>query len=343
MTSPLGHDQIRGLLAAQAYRSGTVRLVDPDLSGCDHLVATRRGLFAVNQAKARLVAYGFFYGLTIRDDHIYAFEACDRPRHPTRRGRIVRFRRAGDRIVAADVLATGLDNGCHQIDMVDDRLCVLDTYGQQILRYPLSGGEPDILRPIAGAGASDWANGYAHVNSLLAHGDTIVLMLHNGADKTGRPSEVATLDRDWRLLDRTPIDGRGCHSFAVLEDGAILTCGSFAGELLSSDGLKLRVTDMLTRGLSVNAHNVVVGGTAFADRDRRDDEQGAIYFLDRDYRRHATVAVPGAPMEIRRIDGQDRSLSSYLASAAPGVTLRPFLANTNVSQVSSDSSRSSGP
>lgn len=348
-----GRNIVRYALATQAYMSGTVRLKDRDLSGHAHLVGTRRGLFAANPGGVKLIAYGLFYGLAVRDDLIFAFEACDDVRSPSARGRIVRFRREGDRIVAADVIATGLDNGCHQIDIIDDRLCVTDTYGQRILRYPLTGGEGEVLRPIPGHAPRDdgpgedrdtdsdhWARGYAHVNSVIACGDAILLMLHNGADRTGRASEIARLDRDWRLIDRIPVDGLGCHGFAVLESGAVLTCGSMAGEIVSTDGVKVAVCDMMTRGLSVDADTVVVGGTAFAGRDARDEEQGRIVFLDRAYRHLATVPIPAPPMEIRRIDGRDRSLSDHVARVGPG---QPVFTNTNDPTTASGIARSLGP
>ena len=298
----------------RAYRSNNIRLVDTDLSGCDRLVATSRGLFAIGRQMTRLLAYGAFYGLAVCDDQMFAFEACDYPHDMSFRGRLIRLRREGDRIVAADVIATGLDNGCHQIDIIDDRLCVTDTYNQRILLYPVEGGDPEIRQPITGGRDGDWAQGYAHINSIIARDDHILLLLHNGAIKTGRPSEIAWLDRDWRLIERMPLDGLGCHSLAVLEDGAILTCGSYAGEMISTAGVKVPVCDMMTRGLSVDADTIVVGGSVLADRKTRQDAPGAVFFLDRSYRLLGSLAVPTAPMEIRRIDGRDRSLSRHVAA-----------------------------
>lgn len=316
--APLDDTMLRIALAAEAYRAHVVRLVEPDLSGCSHVVATRHGLFATDGRDLRRIAHGFFYGITILPDAILAFEAGDRPRARTARGRIVRFRHAGGRIVHTDILATGLDNGCHQIDMIDGRLCVADTYNQRILRFAGDGeGAPEILRPLPAADANDWAGGYAHVNSLIAHGDEVLLLLHNGADRTGRRSEIARLTRDWRLIERVPIDGLGCHGFAILADGAVLTCGSFAGALVSSDGRTVKVCDMMTRGLSVSDEGVVVGGSAFAARDARDAAAGALFFLDRDYRLGPRVPVPAPVMEIRRIDGRDRSLSAFAAGLTP--------------------------
>lgn len=318
----LDENMLRIALAAQAYRANIVRLVEPDLSGCSHLVATRHGLFATDGQALRCVAHGFFYGITMLDDAILAFEAGDRPRARTGHGRIVRFRHQGGRIIATDILATGLDNGCHQIDVIDDRLCVIDTYNQRVLRFAtgmgeIGGSEPEILHPLPPAALNDWAGGYAHVNSLIAHGEDILLLLHNGAGKTGRPSEIARFDRDWRLIERVSVDGQGCHSLAILEDGAVLTCGSLGGELVTTDGRKIAVSDMMTRGLSVSDDGVVVGGSAFAERDARDAAHGALFFLDRDYRPRTRISVPAPVMEIRRIDGRDRSLSGFVAAAGP--------------------------
>lgn len=306
--------RIRIALAAQAYAAGEIRMASYDLAGCDHLVATRHGLFVVNRTERRLIAYGLFYGITIAEDAIYAFEACGQPRDRTNRGRIVRFRRAGDTIVAAEVWADGLDNGCHQLDFIGDRLLILDTYLQRIATYRRDGGAIEYLQPVPLRPDGDWAQGYVHHNSILAYRDEIMLLFHNGADATGKPSEIAVFDPDWRLLRRTPLAGLGCHSLAVLEDGTVLSCGSMAGELIGTDGLKVKICDMMTRGLSVDDTQIVVGGSAFSERELRDEAGGAIVFLDRSYRTLATLPMPAPPMEIRRIDGRDRSLSSYLAA-----------------------------
>lgn len=306
----------RVALAAAAYDAGRVRLAERDLAGFEHIVATRHGLFAVNHRERRPIAFGLFYGLTVSGDTIYAFEACDEPRARTRRGRIIRLFRDGDTIADADIFATGLDNGCHQIDFIHGHLCVADTYNQRIVRFAADGAA-DLLQPVSCGEAHDWDTGFAHINSLIARGDEIMLMLHNGADRTGRPSEIAVCDSTWRLIRRAPIAGMGCHNFAVLEDGTLLSCGSSDGELIGTNGVKVKICDMMTRGLSVDSTQIVVGGSTFSERDLRDQAGGAIHFLDRDYRPIATLPFPAPPMEIRRIDGRDRSLSAFVAAVPP--------------------------
>src|SRR5579862_639314 len=105
-TSFRENERLSLALADAAYRANEVRVVRTDLQGFSHIVASRQGLFAVNETAHCLVAHGIFFGITLRGDDIYVFEACDRPRRRTRRGRIIRLKRHGDRIVGSDVFAT---------------------------------------------------------------------------------------------------------------------------------------------------------------------------------------------------------------------------------------------
>ena len=301
-------------LARQAYDAGAVRIARRDLSGFDHLVATRHGLWIVNSEEAQLLAHGLFFGLTVVGDAIYAFEACDLPRARTRVGRLVRFDREGDRIVHGEVLVTGLDNGGHQLDAFDDRLWLVDTANQAVACFDLNGGGREDFWPLGKCPKADFGEGYVHLNSIAVRPDSILLMLHNGADATGRPSEVAVFDRDWRLLDRYPLPGLGCHNFAQLEDGSLLSCGSLAGELIGSDGMRAKVSQLMTRGLAVGSDTIAVGGSPFGTRLARDDMAGEVVFLDRQYKRISSVPMISGPTEIRRLDGRDRSLSAFVAS-----------------------------
>ena len=306
--------RIRMALAGQAHDASIVRLASDDLTGFDHLVATRKGLFVARPGAHRQIAYGQFYGIAIDGETIYAFEACDRPRIRSNRGRIVRLRHNAGRIESADVPARNLDNGCHQIDIIDGSLFVTDTYNQRLLRIPLDGGEPEHLHPLP-APIEGEPETYFHVNSLLACGDAIYLLLHNDSGRTDRDSQIAVFDRNWNRTGTIPLSGQGCHSLAMLEDGTLLSCGSAAGEIVGSDGRAIKISNRMTRGLSVDAAQIVVGGSVFLEREARDDAPGSVDFLTRDYRPLGSVELPGPVMEIRRIDGQDRSLSNYLARA----------------------------
>jgi hypothetical protein len=68
---------------------------------------------------------------------------------------------------------------------------------------------------------------------------------------------------------------------------------------------------MMLRGLSVNGQELVIGDCYYAMRFGRRYVSGHVYFYDRQLRLQATLVVPAAPTEIRRIDALDYSLSNY--------------------------------
>lgn len=298
-------------LAHVAYQTGAVRVANPHLGGFSHIVASRQGLFAVDENRCSLVVHGLFFGITLRGPSIYVFEACDLPRSRTQRGRIIRLIRDGGRIVRSEVIASGLDNGCHQIDFIDDRLCVLDTYNQAILKF-LPDGTSERLHPVLPGAEFHGAPCGAHLNSLLQVEDKNWLLLHNGGAQGGQPSAIAMCDRAWRLLDYVALPGQGCHNIAILEDGTVLSCGSMAGELISLDGLRIKISKMMTRGLSVGVDSIAVGASTFSSRRDRHRVPGTVTFLDRGFGVRAVLDVPGAPTDIRRLDGRDYSLSDYV-------------------------------
>lgn len=313
-------EEIARALAHAAYRTGEVRLTREIIAGCTHLVATRSGLFAIDPDRHVRVAYGSFYGLTIRGGAIYAFENCDLAGLDTGMGRLVRLDRDGDRIASATVLATGLDNGCHQIDFLGETLHVLDSQNQWLLRFGADGTPLETIHPLPPMAERAWSKGYVHINSLLRVGERNLLLLHNGVSHTGRLSEVAVFDPDWNEIDRWPLPGGGCHNLVALEDGTLLSCGSMAGEIIGLGGPLVKVSEMMTRGLSIDAESIVVGAAKFTARSDRHTSPGTVAFMDRAYRTRAVLDLPGAPTEIRRLDGRDLGLSNFRATLPPALT-----------------------
>ncbi len=319
-------------LAYAAYQDAAFRLVQRDLRGYTHLVASRQGLYAVDECRCLLVAHGFFFGLTFQGEDIFVFEACDLPRMPTRRGRLVKLTRRGGIIDQTRILARDLDNGCHQIDFIDGRLHVLDTYNQSLLRF--APGEEtwevwETLHPLPPRPHGGWVGidpDYHHVNSLLAVGDLRLLLLHNGAHHARRRSRIAVFDADWRPIARWKVMGSGCHGLALLEDGTLLTCGSMEGNLISQDGFSLHVSSCMTRGLAIGADSIAVGASELVEREGRLRNSGTITFMDRNYNVRSVLKVPGAPTEVRRLDTQDYGLSSVLREVPWGRNLKSGVA-----------------
>lgn len=297
MFDEAAQERISLALARQAYARREVRIVEPDIGDLPLLVSSRQGLFAADRDRALLVAHGLFFGITRRDDLIYAFESCDLPHAPTKLGRIIRLRLHGGRIVERDVFVEGLDNGCHQIDFVGNHLCVLDTYNQRILAFAEDGSPLDIPQPLAAAEQGAWDRGYRHVNAILAVGDRILLMLHNG----GRSSQILVLDLSWRQITVWDLPHSGCHDLACLPDGTLLACGSPAGELIALDGRAKRITRMMTRGLAVSDREIVVGASQFSVRRARVRARGALHFLDPTWQVTHELEIVAAPTCIMRL------------------------------------------
>jgi hypothetical protein len=315
--------QVRAALGFAAYRTDSVRMASWELGTSTHIVATRRGLFGVWPTGFVQLTFGYFFGLTLRGNDLFAFESCDQPHGPTRQGRIVRFRIEGGRIVETEVVAKGLDNGCHQIDFVRGELHVMDTYNQQILRFSRDFRERATIRPLPVPPSGQWhklAPQYRHANTLLAVGDLNLVVLHSGEPHTNGRSQLGVFDCNWKKLEFLTLRGTNCHGLALLEDGTLLCCGSEAGEIISAAGMRVKVTPLMSRGLAVGENSIVVGGSRFAPRGERLRTSGTISFLDGSYRQLAMIWLPGAATEIRRLDGQDRGLSSYLEEIGGSVT-----------------------
>lgn len=155
-------------------------------------------------------------------------------------------------------------------------------------------------------------------DSTLAIGNRILLLLHNSSAHTGRQSEIAVLDRDWRELARWPLEGGSCHGLALLDDATLLTCGSDAGELISPDGMHVKVSPYMTRGLAAGKNSLVVGASRLARREERMLSTGTVTFMDAGYKIGAVLELPAAPMEVRRLDGCDWGLSGYLRQVSWG-------------------------
>ena len=300
-----------------AYREDRVQLTDDDFTGYTHLLTSRQGLYAIRPDGFKRLAHGFFFGITLRDDAIWVFEACDQPRGPTRQGRVIKLHRRGSRITGSEVLVKGLDNGCHGMDFIHGRLCLVDSYDQKVLRFATGESAYETLTPLPVPEIGRFSQTdprYLHVNSIMAVGEHILLLLHNAGEQHGnRTSEIAVYDRAWQPVMRFPVRGVGCHSLALREDGMLLTCASMQGDLIDSGRrLTLKISPYMTRGIALGRDSVVVGASPLVERAGRTRATGKVTFMDAQYNVQTVLDVPGAGMEIRRIDGEDGSLSEYL-------------------------------
>lgn len=299
MDAPIGRERaIRAALARQAYDTDSVRLRATDLHGFECLVASRQGLFAAHRNGATLIAHGFFFGLHRDGDTVFAFEACDVPSTDSARGRLVALKLDGSRIVAARVIARGLDNQCHQLAVIDDLICVVDTANQLIRRFTLDGAPVDVRTPLPPVRRGEGGAAYRHINSIAQIRGRVVVLLHNGAGTADRPSALAWLDAGWAVARVEPLAGYGCHDIVEDAAGVIWHCGSRDGELLRSDGPPIRVSARMTRGLALGRDGLIVGTSDFGARTHRTELAGSLIFLDGNHLPICELPVDGAPTDI---------------------------------------------
>ncbi|MBD3730895.1 MAG: hypothetical protein IE933_14440 [Sphingomonadales bacterium] len=290
---------IRSALARESYRTGSVPIADPQLAGYSWLFASHRGVFAVSETQAKTVLNGWFFGIERVDDTIYLFENCAMRDRSLQMGRIVRFRIVDGRLTDPSVLVTGLASNCHQVRMIDGALCVVDTGNQAIRRYTPEGALIDVLMPFPVAPPSDESGIYRHINSVARVGERIAIMCHNGKCVPEKQSELAWLDGDWNLLSFETIAGHHCHDIVADENGALWHCASAEGDLISSNGRRIHVTDrLMTRALAFSADRAIVGVTTFGPRQLRDTLNGGVAIFDREFRLISQIDLRGSPTDV---------------------------------------------
>lgn len=290
---------IREALARDAYERNLVRIADPDIAGYRWLVASPQGVFAAAPDKVKVAIHGWFFGLCRHGDSIYLFENCSHRGEPADMGRLVRVDVSAGRLAAPMVLARGLHRNCHQLAVIDDLICLVDTANQAILRFTMDGRAVDVQRPFPPANPDDTSGAYLHLNSIARIGERIALMLHNGKAAPEIPSELAWLDRDWKLCERHSIPGHSCHDIVEDERGVLWHSASMSGEIIGSNGARAKITgEMMTRGIAITADAMVVGMSTFGPRHIRDRLRGGLVILDRNLNRRAELAIRGAPTDI---------------------------------------------
>ena len=307
MTDPIrmaAKTDLRDALARFHYERGTVRIADPALGGWEWLVATHRGIFAVGGDRIKLVVHGWFFGMCWHGNYLFAFENCGRRDREPPLGRIVRFEVAGNTLRAPQVIVTGLDNNCHQVAVIDEILCVVDTANQSIRRYTTGGDSVDVHTLFPPVSTKDNTGAYVHVNSIAKIGDRVGVILHNGRAVPDKNSEIAWLDRNWRVQERHFLPGRYCHDIVEDESGRIWHSLSQAGKIMRSDGTRINITEdgKLTRGIALAAETMAIGVATFGPRQVRGTLDGAVVILDRnDFTRIRDVTMPAAPADILAI------------------------------------------
>jgi|CXWL01.1.fsa_nt_gi hypothetical protein len=302
MQEPFDLDTRRAIkmaLARDAYERDLVRIAEPDLGAYTWLVASHRGVFAVAEDRVCTAIHGWFFGICRHGDSFYLYENCGLRDRSVDLGRIIRIDLVDGRLANPAVLVTGLHTNCHQVRVIDGLLCVVDTFNQAIRRYTLGGELVDVKHPFPVACSNSRTGAYLHLNTIAKVGSQIAVMRHNGKALPEKVSELAWLDSDWNVISIHMLDGYWCHDIVEDDHGVLWHCGSKAGQLLTSDGRKIAISDdMLTRGLAISDDRIIVGMSLFGPRETRHSLNGGVVILDRAYNRIAELELDGSPTDI---------------------------------------------
>ena len=289
---------IRTVLARQAYQDGVVRQVVADLTGYTWLVSTHRGLFAVSLTQVTQVAHGWFFGLHCEGEHIYLFENCGERLHGANLGRVIQFAWRNCQLTDPHILVTGLHGNGHQLKMIDGLLCLVDTANQRILRFDPSGRLHDIKTPFPPAPDSDTSGAYVHMNGIAKVHGRVVVMLQNGKSLERRKSELAWLDEDWAVAQRSTLEGFMCHDIVQDDQGTMWHSASESGEIIAADGRRIRLTDgLFSRAMAFAGRHLLVGLSSFGPRQNRDALKGEVAILDHAKRVIVRHELPSGPAD----------------------------------------------
>lgn len=313
----LRFDAVGGRIESWLARPGTGLTEFRDWRGeaprdADFLIATSaRGLLLLRGGKIyRLPTAKYVYGVARGAAEEWYFAESWRLH-----GRIRRISFAGPSLSTNELLYWGLPTRVHQIEYRLGRLLLADTYHNRISvldAQPHDCGtywrrNAQCFYPAGRLGRGRLSPNYSHLNSIALRDDgTIALLAHNETTKTGKHSELLTLDADMKLLARTDTGSSNAHNIYFDAEGNVLTCDSAAGAVRL--GTRTFEIGPFPRGLSVSMDYVAVGcSPVCARREKRDDDGAAeILFADLGRGRCSTVVLAGTQVhEIRRLDRKD--------------------------------------
>jgi hypothetical protein len=277
---------------------GPVRGLAPFLAG------TQSGLLYVEEGRAWRLHGGSVYGIASNGDprRWYVFQ-----RIPRSFGRLLEVDLEEG---TARSLAGFLSTGVHQLDVVDGRLVVMDTYGNGIVHYSERGKRLQSVYPSGPVTKGRSSANYRHFNSLFAAPDAVYVVAHNQSAKTGRDSEIFVLDRGWQPQRVIPTESGSAHNVAEI-DGVLWHCDSRGGRLVVGREPVFQEPGLFTRGLAVNRAHVLVGGSQITEREQRGRTDGEVVVLDRAFEPLGRLRFSrsGGVQEIRFLQG-DLAMSS---------------------------------
>lgn len=303
----------------RAYERGAHFICDESVSIGDFtphplLFSTDSGLFHYDGAgTVRKLFEGHCYGIAQYDDRWY-FTRTDRTDSEAglkwlnkeyRTSYIYSFRLVEHRPKDIELIARGLPNEIHQIDVYDGTLIV-----------PYTSRNLMLFIPTAGHALWPWEISHTKLSGLrkLSHLNSIygppgsgkwLVLAHNNTVQTGIPSEILECDEGFGITSITTTSASAAHNIFKDEDGHIWINDSANGRLLRDDKTVIEPGIWL-RGMAANDNQLFVGGSRVTtDRGERHMSDATLISLTRRELSPIMTTIPGiGPVnEIRLLEG----------------------------------------
>ena len=330
-TAALALDMLRGAVRGRPGRRG--RFGGGSSSGplppvCFLVATSAHGLLLYERGELVQIVSGSCYGISRCGEWWLAFQ-----RHGDF-GRIVRFRLDGRRVRQLHTVLSGLNYGVHQLDVIGERLIVVDTVKNRLLVYD----DVAALRrrswrcwssqvyPVGVRETTDYrwdrltcrldSATYRHYNSVFHHGDRLYVVAHNRTVQSGRRSQLFVLDDDFTVREVRDLGAADVHNFWT--DGVRQVYCASAKGTVRVDGVDAVSVGGYTRGLSIASDLLLVGASRYeTERHARERGNGCVHAIAPDLTVLGQVTVPRTQIhEVRRVDAAELGLSNTVAAPA---------------------------
>ncbi len=277
--------------------------VKADFINYSHICATKKSLLLLNNNKFTKLLRGHFYGITMNAQFIYVFQSFPK----LCKGRILKISPNG----SVMSLIENLSEGCHQIDIRENNLFIVDTYNNKILQYNLDNlSENKVFFPLGPLLDGRQSINYQHMNSILLGKENNLILCHNEFIKTGKFSEILVCDKSFKVIKQIKINSKCAHNIGLTSRKRYLFCNSLENSISNERYDEVQLSSF-TRGLSITEDCIVVGESDYGKRDIRDRLNGWINFFDHKLVLINRMRVPGLVQEIRALHDIDLTLSKH--------------------------------
>jgi hypothetical protein len=175
----------------------------------------------------------------------------------------------------------------HGMALFDGKLWITSSFDNMVATFDLVKKKWGKWYPSADIGARD--RDVNHFNTIVHDGDRICLLAHNNG-----PSHILFYDR--QTLELCSALKLGCQAHDIFwVDGAVTTCSSANGLLISSKGWALR-TGAFPRGIAITEEGIVVGISQMAQRSDRHKTSGILRKFTPAWGHLADYVLPGVGM-----------------------------------------------